>query len=239
MSTHLGDGGVLPDHFEMQRQGYADLYLAGRLNADQAATFEEHFFDCEECADELENARQFRRALESLPSAVVMPDAAPARFERGWFFAALGFAAAALVLIAPGLILLSRYRAAVKESARVGGELAKEKDQRRSELAALASPRVRRLEQYRSGHPEVPILLASEFNILQIAEPTAVGQWRGSLAKTGGEVVWQYDGLRQDGDGTLTIAVPPNSATPGEFTLRIETMDPAAGLSGRFSIRFQ
>jgi Putative zinc-finger len=79
------------DHNEAVRLQAAEKYLLGELPKEQHAAFEEHFFDCPACAEEMkataafmEGARQVSR--EKVPEAVEVKGLVPASpTTRGWF----------------------------------------------------------------------------------------------------------------------------------------------------------
>ena len=79
------------DHNEAVRLQAAEKYLLGELPKEQHAAFEEHFFDCPACAEEMkataafmESARQVYR--EQVPETVEVKGLVPASpTTRGWF----------------------------------------------------------------------------------------------------------------------------------------------------------
>jgi hypothetical protein len=78
------------DHNEAVRLQAAEKYLLGELPREQHAAFEEHFFDCSECAEEMkataafmEGARQVSR--EKISEAIDIKGLVPASTTRGWF----------------------------------------------------------------------------------------------------------------------------------------------------------
>ena len=79
------------DHNEAVRLQAAEKYLLGELPKEQHAAFEEHFFDCPACAEEMkataafmESARQVYR--EKVPETVEVKGLVPASpTTRGWF----------------------------------------------------------------------------------------------------------------------------------------------------------
>ncbi len=80
----------------------ASLYLKGELPEGEAMTFEEHYFQCERCAEAVAVGRRLRTAFGKAPVASV-PTAAPAPWT--WLpFAA----AAAIALFAVGLWQMAR-----------------------------------------------------------------------------------------------------------------------------------
>ncbi len=79
------------DHNEAVRLQAAEKYLLGELPKEQHAAFEEHFFDCPACAEEMkataafmESARQVYR--EQIPETIEVKGLVPVSPKnRGWF----------------------------------------------------------------------------------------------------------------------------------------------------------
>lgn len=101
------------DHEEATRIQAPTQYLMGGLSAAEEAAFEEHFFTCSECAEELKTGTVFAEDVRAVfhgqaqrltsASPAVLPQTAPGWLEklRGMF--ALPLAAAAVILL--GLVI--------------------------------------------------------------------------------------------------------------------------------------
>jgi len=125
------------DHAEATRLDAVERYLLGELDAHDSDAFEEHFFDCPECAEGVSSVSRVltaaRGPLEAewpsplvvpappagAPALPFVPPAAPAtapaatRWRGRW--AALGSLAAALVLAAyQGLVVIPRLQGEVE-----------------------------------------------------------------------------------------------------------------------------
>jgi hypothetical protein len=80
------------DHQQAQEIGAVEQYLLGELDSEARDAFEEHFFSCAECADDVRQTSQFlddaRGALVGAPH--LAPVAVPRRVKRrawqGWFW---------------------------------------------------------------------------------------------------------------------------------------------------------
>lgn len=66
MSPTTTDHDATLSHREIQRRGLVERYQRGDLPPGLEIAFEEHFFACRECQDELETARDFQRGLQRL-----------------------------------------------------------------------------------------------------------------------------------------------------------------------------
>src|ERR1700761_2093644 len=86
-----------------------ERYLTGQLSDAERDEFEQHFFDCERCFQELETMRIARDVLRTLPPPNI---ATPRRGPWGWIFAAT----AAVLVIAIAVLVLE-----VRDSNRAPG----------------------------------------------------------------------------------------------------------------------
>ena len=75
------------DHELALKTRSAEKYLIGDLRPRAREAFEQHFFECEECAEEVRMGFQFRENLKAVfreePATVYQP--APPSRVRGWF----------------------------------------------------------------------------------------------------------------------------------------------------------
>jgi hypothetical protein len=104
---------IIMDHNEAVRLQAAEKYLLGTLPKEQHAAYEEHYFDCSACAEEikatvafLESARQVVR--EEVPEVVGVKRLVPGAQTTGGWFAWLRPAFAVPVFAA--LLLLVGYQ---------------------------------------------------------------------------------------------------------------------------------
>lgn len=76
------------DHSEAKNMGAVEKYLLGELSEEESASYEEHFFECRECAEEVKSAAAFvENAREVLADAPATAAAAPAtrtEAKPGW-----------------------------------------------------------------------------------------------------------------------------------------------------------
>jgi hypothetical protein len=101
------------DHLEAVRLNAAEKYLLGELSPELRDQYEDHFFDCKECAQDIRRGAAFVDNARDLWSATA--DAAvivrPERAARSWWsgFLRPSFAAPALAL----LLLVAAYQNAI------------------------------------------------------------------------------------------------------------------------------
>lgn len=97
------------EHGEAMQSAAAERYILGELNAAEADSFEEHFFDCRECADEvrtgaafLEGGRKLVRQEKEAPVPAPVISLTERRERRAWLPAAV----AAVLLLGIGTPLI-------------------------------------------------------------------------------------------------------------------------------------
>lgn len=117
------------DHLEAASLGATEKYMLGTLSEAEREAFEEHFFDCLECAEDVRAASVViagAAALPVSPGADVVADRVPPTVSRPrrWRFprasgtvAAMGSMAAALCLAAyQGFVVIPGLRSEVREA---------------------------------------------------------------------------------------------------------------------------
>lgn len=109
------------EHDEATQSSAAERYVLGELSAAEADSFEEHFFDCRECADEVRTGAAFleggrKLALEA-KEAPVVPIAERRARRRTWIPAA----AAAILVLGLGVPLLMQQMRSAQPSLEIPG----------------------------------------------------------------------------------------------------------------------
>lgn len=119
------------DHLEAVRIQAAEKYILGELTPEVREQFEEHYFDCSECAQDLKALTTFVTAGRMVFDETKAPSPAPARAPRpnrmGWFhwlrpvIALPAIAALAAVVIFQNAVTIpsARKQAAVQSVAEV------------------------------------------------------------------------------------------------------------------------
>jgi hypothetical protein len=96
------------DHLEAKRLHAAEKYVLGELSADQRDAYEEHYFDCAECAEDVKATLTFitvgREVFreEPEPVAVASRELAPRSRWTSWFRPMIVVPAVAVLLLAVG-----------------------------------------------------------------------------------------------------------------------------------------
>lgn len=93
------------DHNEAVKNHAAEKYFLGELAATEREAFEEHFFDCEDCAADVKTTAilvdNVREALRTAPEKKKAPSRETAGFLN-WWRPAYSFAAIALLFVTVG-----------------------------------------------------------------------------------------------------------------------------------------
>jgi hypothetical protein len=93
------------DHSEAIRIGATEKYLRGELSADDREAYEDHFFGCSECANDVEAADLILRNAKDVLASPAF-DRQPVETRRWWSLVwPLPAAAAALVALLSGFLL--------------------------------------------------------------------------------------------------------------------------------------
>lgn len=96
------------NHAEAEITGAVERYLLGELSEDEALRFEEHYFTCTECADDIRVSSMFLDNLKAVlrePYAVARldaPAAAPVKARSPAWFPAASIAAAVTLAVGAG-----------------------------------------------------------------------------------------------------------------------------------------
>src|SRR5262245_9264674 len=170
------------DHTDVEAQDVVDRYVMGKLSAEDAERFEEHYLSCPECLDRLELAESMQRGFKRAAGQDAARLAATrqlallawlSRLGRSRQLAVLAMAVFIIAVLPAGLALREigrqdRELARERERSAAGSRSAAEAGKLRSELEAsrrdLESERqahasaVEQLAQARQPQGNVPIL---------------------------------------------------------------------------------
>jgi hypothetical protein len=209
------------DHSEVTRRGAVEKYLLNELpNADRDE-FEQHFFDCLECAADLKTTAAFldaaRRELQRSPVASPAPMARPApkavKKSGLPFFWRPAFLSPAFALL---LIVIVYQNVAVFP--RMGNE-----------IAVLDKPEVLASVSLIGGNsrsaaiPSVTIRGAQPL-LLSVDIPTA-GQFSNYscvLTDPSGAVVWRVPVSAEQAKDTVSVRIPAGQWREGDYRLIVQ-----------------
>jgi hypothetical protein len=192
-------------HEEAEKTMAADRYLLNELTAEQRLRFEEHYFECQECADAVEAGQIFINGIRPVPEPVSLwqkimaPVAVPA--WRMWALA--GATAASLSLV--GFQNLYSPTAPLANTVLLAGETVKGSDDDRT--YALRTP---------SATVEVVLLDAAAFPFYRV-DITRRGD-----GKTLSQVV---PAPPKESEHRLSVQMKREALGMGRFTVAVSGLD--------------
>jgi hypothetical protein len=205
------------DHQEMARRGTVEEYLLGGLDAGERTAFEEHFFDCPECAADVRAGATFlatARPLlgEGLSDEPVKPRglAGPARTTglRGQraFLAAVSSLAAVLCLTAyQGLVVIPRLQKEVES------------------LDALRAVPSYFLTVARSETPTIAVLPGDRHVVLTLSQSwdRPYPAYRCRLQDAAGRVLLEETVTSRSTTSELELLLPVGGLASGSYALAV------------------
>ncbi|MGC2526621.1 MAG: hypothetical protein WA639_02655 [Candidatus Acidiferrum sp.] len=217
------------DHNEAVRLHAAEKYLLGELPKEQHAAYEEHYFDCSTCAEELkataafmESARQAVRQVAPQPVGDKELDRKDARV-RGWFgwlrpaFAIPVLAASLLAVFAgyQNSVTIPNLKQALSQSAsaKIVNSFSFMEVGARGE--AGLNIKVRPNEEFGLEVDFPPVVSASSY----------VGQ----IQDDAGHTKFSLPVSLEQAKSTVHISVPAGSLTPGKYNFVIQAVEASAG----------
>jgi hypothetical protein len=218
------------DHSYIDEHNVADCYILGTLPAEERARFEEHFVDCPQCQDRLEDAERWRRALKAAaaegPRVIAWPSKAVALLL-----------AACLVLAVAPLVLwreLNRVRADLdlaRSTSSNWQQRYEESLQARSEPPLPSTVPVFPLILTRDATaepsaPSVHIVLpqAAPWAVfsLELAHAPSLLSYRATLSTVRDRQVWTASDLKPSQPSSLALVIPSQLLKPGDYVLTLE-----------------
>jgi hypothetical protein len=201
------------DHSEAVRSMATERYLLGELSPEVKEAFEEHFFDCQECAlDVRAGAALIDAAKHQLAAPVPVPAAAPARARRDWFswlrpvFAAPAFAALLLVVGYQNIATIPSLRSAARQPRIVPWAMLHVGTRGGEPTPVVADPN--------SGATlviDVPDAATYSAFVFTLLDPQGKQFWTKTIKTSGA----------QDGEEPLSLVIPGLGLQPGSYALTI------------------
>jgi hypothetical protein len=208
------------DHHEALRREAVEKYLLDELSPRERDEFEEHFFDCPECAADLKTTAAFldeaKRELRRAPTAKLAPRVRKP-FRLGFLWRPAVLAPAFALLLSVIVYQDVRVFAPAAESARLD----------RPEVLSAVS--LIGANSRGGGNPSVavgkdqPILLT-----LDIPATEQYTSYTCALVAPSGATIWRVPVSASQARDTVSIRVPGADLQPGDYTLRVQA-NPARG----------
>jgi hypothetical protein len=104
-------------HEEIEQRGMVEAYVRRRLAPEDSAAFEEHYFQCGKCFDEVQLVERFVAGVKhAARTGLLDPDPEPRPERRSWWMPAFAFAAASAVVFASVLAFVVLVRQPAREA---------------------------------------------------------------------------------------------------------------------------
>jgi hypothetical protein len=208
-------GQVLMDHQDAVRRGAIEKYLLNEISQAERDEIEMHFFDCQECAEEMRTTAAFLAGakLELRRSHVAQP--ARAATKKPWFdilrrpaIAVPVFALLLLIVAYQAIVTLPRFRGTT---------------------AQFENPKILTSLSLSGGNrPDgaVPVVATPTGQplLLSLDIPTAerFASYTCVLVAPSGAVVWRLPVSAAQAKATVAISVPSGSLSPGNYRLLVQ-----------------
>lgn len=212
-------------HTDAKTRELAEAYVGGRLAPAESDSFEEHFFACAECWDDVQTLQQFRDGVRHVAAHGRMETNSPWK----WAFAA---AAVALIAFASWTMLV--------QIPKLEAQLAAVRDVPAPVILAQAQPNLPLLMLEASRADTATALTvpsgAPRFAIWLDVPPSAPGPFRLDILNAGNRIE-SLAALEPNPHGALTAAVPSEKLPPGKYTARLFGANGALAGEYKFEIR--
>src|SRR5579872_1988770 len=223
------------NHEEATQLMASERYLLGELAPDLREQFEEHFFECQECAFDLRAGNAFIAHTKSVLSAPVHATAVPAEHRAptgrwlGWLRPAFAFPALAILLAVIGYQNLVSFPQLKKTVA------AANSPQILASISLLSSNSRGSNLPSATVRPGEPLLL-----FIDVPPGSNFHSFVAQLLSSDGAPQWSLTIPAESIKDTLSIRIPPQPR-PGTYTLVVRG---AGGSSSevaryRFELQFQ
>lgn len=203
------------NHDEAVRLSLVEKYLLDELNPELRDKFEEHYFDCRECAEDLRAASAFVAGAKNELRAMALPKPAASPGKKSWFawlwspaFAVPALAASLLVIAYQNLAVFPRFRNA---------------------LAELRAPEVLPTVSLVGGNsrggsaPSIAVAGARAFLVLiDIPTQERFSSYSCLLYSPTGSLAWHVQVSAEEAKDTVSIRVPAAQAASGSYTLVVQ-----------------
>jgi hypothetical protein len=216
------------DHHDATQLAAVERYLLQELSPEQCAQFEEHFFDCPECAVDLRATAAFLHAVKDLKSIPAQASRGPSTATGRRIFRAREWLAAAATL----LLGVVAYQSS--ELYRLGGEVAR----LRQPGIPLSLPVIR--GDSRAGAVQEVPLFAGEAVLLPIEIPPNdhVSGYECVMLDPSGQALWRAPVSAEQAKDTVYIAINADTLRQGRYTLLVQGHRKDAGGEPIDLIRF-
>lgn len=203
------------NHDDAVRLSLVEKYLLEELEPNLRDEFEEHYFDCRECADDLRGTSAFLYAAKEELKASAVPKTVPGAPRKSWFawlwtpaLLVPALAACLLVIAYQNLVIFPRFRNAIAE---------------------LRAPEILPTLSLVGGNsrggttPSIAVEDAHAFLVLiDIPTQDRFSSYTCVLYSPAGSPAWRVQVSAEEAKDTVSIRVPAGQAVGGSYTLVVQ-----------------
>jgi anti-sigma factor RsiW len=232
-------------HPQIEREEVIERYVRNQLTPDERQAFEEHFFTCEECFENLQATDRFVAGIRDAGSRGLLgaasPAVVPAPAWRPWTLPAFVVSACAAVVLAiiVGLAYFSELAALRRQLDGLSRDLRNESQARAALENEIASARHAQanlplvmLQATRGVQsPSAEVTLADDAPDLVLwIEPGAENSrvFRIQIFAPGGRLLQTVDGLKRNAYGALAVSLPARDLQPGDYKITLSAQEPVS-----------
>lgn len=222
------------DHADAMRLNATERYLLNELDKTQLEQFEEHMFDCQECALDVQSASMFLEHTKNIlaeptPQAVRPPAPASAKASSPWFawlrpsIAVPVMAGLLFVVLFQNFVTYPQLKSALQEP----------------QVMPWAAVNV---GTWGSGGPTVTVKQGQSFLLfVRIPPETGYERYTADLLNPSGKLEWSLTFPAAAGQDQWPMQVPGSQREPGTYTLNIRGITAAGEIKdlGRTSFDLQ
>jgi hypothetical protein len=225
---------MLMDHQEAVRRGVIEKYLLNEISQPERDEIEMHFFDCQECAEEMRTTAAFLAGAKLELRRSHLPQPVRAAAKKPWFdiFRRPAVAAPAFAL----LLLTVAYQSVVILPRFAGTRAEPNNPEVLTSLSLIGGNRG-------DGAAPVAAMPKGQPLMLSVSIPTAerFSSYTCVLLAPSGAVVWRMPVSAAQAKDTVAISVPSGSLSPGNYRLLVQgrataRVDPVDLVSYRFTL---
>jgi hypothetical protein len=219
-------------HETIQADGWVEAYVRQKLTPQESAAFEEHYFACDRCFEQVQEMDKFIAGVRQAGSKGLLDNATAPSTQR-WLMPAFVFATAVVLVLGAALSYLALIRMPAIDS-QLRQVLA---DAERK--AAISDRSAQMLALDRAPQTNVPVVILT-------AERAADSRSQLRIGSTGDAVFWidvppqppgtkfnltiampdtqfskSIEGLERNQDGALAFSMPASELASGSYVVRL------------------
>ena len=233
-------------HTQIEDQEIIERYVRNQLAPEEKRAFEEHFFSCDDCFDQVQSMELFVAGLRHAGSSGMLARV-PSGRVRAWGMAPWWIPAfaltAVLVLVLGSLVEWQRF----SEIPGLRQQLQQATSKLRNEQQARAALE-QRSPQGGHGEANVPLIMLQATRALQApvteailppdaaqlilwidVEPVRDRSYRIEVYETDNKPLDAVEHLKRNSYGALAVSLPAVLLQPGEFKIKLFAEEPSPG----------